>query len=80
MFSIKKVRFHGSEKSHNRFYVYTLTSEYLVRRPIGERPLKSIDLIMSCKTVEDLFKIGGTEAPKGGKISMEEYFQRMEIN
>lgn len=80
MLSIRKVRFHGTEKFFNRFYVYTASVEYVVRRPIGERPLRSVDIIMNCKSEEELFKIGGSEAPKGGKMSMDEYFERMGFN
>ena len=80
MIRINKIRFHSSDKLHNKFYVYTPAIAYLVKRPIQEKPLASIDVIMNCKTEEDLFKIGGCIAPKDGKITLEEYFRCMELN
>jgi hypothetical protein len=80
MIKIDKVRFNGTEKFHNRFFVYSGTISYVVRRPISERPLTSVEKIMSCKSLEDLFSIGGTFAPKGGKFSLEEYLQSRGIN
>jgi hypothetical protein len=77
---IDKVRFHGSEKFHNRFIIYSGTISYIVRRPKNERPLISLEKIMKCKTESDLFNIGGTHAPKGGKFSLDEYFVSRGLN
>jgi hypothetical protein len=80
MIKIDKVRFNSSEKFFNRFFVYSGTIYYVVRRPKSERPLHSVEKIMSCKSIEDLYTIGGTPAPKGGKFSLEDYLQSMGIN
>jgi hypothetical protein len=74
MLKIAKVRFYNSDKYHNKYYVYTHCSSYIVKRPLDEKPLKSMDVIFSCKEEEDLFKIGACLPPKGGKISLQEYF------
>jgi hypothetical protein len=80
MIKIDKVRFNGSEKYYNRFYVYSGTISYVVRRPKAEKPLASVEKIMGCKSADDIFSIGGMLAPKGGKFSLEEYFQSRGIN
>lgn len=80
MIKIDKVRFNGTEKYHNRFFVYSGTISYVVRRPKTERTLTSVEKIMNCKSVEDIFSIGGTLAPKGGKFSLDEYLQSRGIN
>ena len=77
MFSIIKVRYNGAEKLNNRFNIYTSGKTYVVRRPISEKPLASVDIIMNCKTEEELINIGGSVAPKDGKMSLQEYFERM---
>lgn len=79
MIRISKVRFYGSDKFYNKFYVFTPMVTYLVKRPFQERPLTSIDVIMNCKTEDELFKIGGAVAPKDGKIPLDEYLKGMGI-
>ncbi|MDP4146279.1 MAG: hypothetical protein Q8936_17645 [Bacillota bacterium] len=77
---ISKIRFNGSEKRYNRFFVYTNYFSYLVRRPAEERPLKSVDIIMNCKTEDEIFKIGGMIASELPKISLDEYMERYGLN
>jgi hypothetical protein len=74
MIKIAKIRFYNSDKYHNKYYVHTYCTAYIVKRPLTEKPLKSMDVIMGCKEEDDLFKIGAVLAPKGGKISLQEYF------
>jgi hypothetical protein len=80
MIRISKVRYYSSDKLHNKFYVYTPSVTFLVKRPINEKPLASVDTIMNCKTEDDILKIGGAVAPKDGKITLEEYFVGMGLN
>lgn len=77
MIKITKIRYQGSEKLFNRFSVYTPLTTYMVKRPITEKSLTSIEVIMNCKNEEELFNIGGYIPPKDGKISLEEYFLNM---
>jgi hypothetical protein len=74
MFKISKVRYRSSEKNYNCFNIYTPFLSYIVKRPISEGLLKSMDKIMACKSLEEIIQIGGEEAPKTGKISLDQYF------
>jgi hypothetical protein len=75
MLKIDKIRFHDCDKLSNRYYVYVSSIYYIVKRPSTEKPLTSINIIQNCKNEEDIFNIGGKLPPKGGKVTLQEYFE-----